>query len=152
MTLPTPVETGSARVPGWAIFLTAFLLLIGAAYVAANTTGTNPDLVGPLPSTQATPDPAAQAMALIEAAGCQGCHGADLAGQGTFPSLHGVADGPVSTNLQQLGTDHPDNWDNLWINGTGTEVAGIDRGGMPTFGTTLTDDEIATIVNYLKTL
>jgi mono/diheme cytochrome c family protein len=55
-------------------------------------------------------------------------------------------------NLKQLAADHPDNWPNLWIDGTGPEVKGIDRGGMPQFGQQLTPDEIATIVEYLKTL
>ena len=38
---------------------------------------------------------------------------------------------------------------------TDPAVAGIDRGGMPVFGgppTNLTADEIATVVEYLKTL
>ena len=30
------------------------------------------------------------------------CHGPDLGGSGDFPSLHGVAEGPVSENLQDL--------------------------------------------------
>jgi mono/diheme cytochrome c family protein len=92
-------------------------------------------------------------VALIEQAGCQACHGDDLGGQGNFPSLHGVAEGPVSENLQDLGASNPDDWANLWIDGTGPEVADLDRGGMPQFGSgQLTTDEIATIVEYLKTL
>lgn len=94
-------------------------------------------------------------MALIERAGCQACHGPDLSGQGNFPTLHGLADGPVSENLQQLAADFPDTWINLWIDGSGPEVAGLDRGGMPVFGGAsgvLTSDEIATIVEFLLTL
>ena len=86
---------------------------------------------------------------------CAACHGDNLEGQGSFPSLHGVAGGPVSDNLQQLGTDYPDTWANLWIDGTGPEVRGIDRFGMPQFGGAggqLTTEEIATIVDFLKTL
>jgi mono/diheme cytochrome c family protein len=91
-------------------------------------------------------------LALIEEAGCQGCHGPDLAGQGAFPSLHGVAGGPTSDNLQDLGTANPDTWPNLWIDGTGPDVADLDRFGMPVFGETLTAEEIQTIVDYLLTL
>ena len=64
----------------------------------------------------------------------------------------GVKNGPVSANLQQLGKDHPDNWDNLWIAGTDPAVKGINRNGMPPFGDKLSADEIATVVDYLKTL
>ena len=49
----------------------------------------------------------------------------------------------------------PDTWPNLWIDGSGPEVAGLDRGGMPVFGGPdgqLTTEEIATIVDYLLTL
>jgi len=60
--------------------------------------------------------------------------------------------GPVSANLQQLGKDHPDDWDNLWIAGTDPAVKGLDRGGMPIFGGKLTAEQIATVVDYLKTL
>ena len=150
MTLPAPVEAGNARVPSWAIALVIFLILVGGAYAVTNAAGTNPDLVGPAAS--ATEDPNDAALALIEAAGCHGCHGADLAGQGAFPSLHGVANGPTSENLQDLGTAYPDTWPNLWIDGTGPDVADLERMGMPLFGETLTAGEIQTIVNYLLTL
>ncbi len=61
----------------------------------------------------------------------------------------------MSENLQQLGEDFPDTWANLWIDGSGPEVAGLDRGGMPVFGGPdgqLTTEEIATIVDFLLTL
>ena len=92
------------------------------------------------------------AQAIIQQALCQSCHGPDLGGQASFPSLHGVKDGPVSENLQQLGADYPEDWANLWIAGTDPAVAGLDRGGMPPFGNTLSAEEIATVVEYLKTL
>jgi mono/diheme cytochrome c family protein len=149
MTLPAPVQTGNARVPGWAIGLVIFLILIGAIYAVTNAAGTNPDLIGPAPSGE---DPNAAAIALIEEAGCQGCHGPDLEGQGAFPNLHGVAGGPVSENLQDLGVAFPDTWANLWIDGTGPEVADLDRFGMPAFAESLTAEDIQTIVDYLLTL
>jgi mono/diheme cytochrome c family protein len=153
MTTP-PVETGQARIPGWLVAVGAGVLLLGVASLAFNLEGTNPDLIGPGPTGAPSGGPG-PALALIEEAGCQACHGDDLAGNATFPSLHGVASGPVSENLEQLGADHPDDWANLWIDGSVPEVAGIDRLGMPVFGGPegqLTTEEIATIVDYLKTL
>ena len=156
----------------------AAVVLIGVVTLSLSLEGTNPDLLtaapsappaspvpsgepsGPPPSGEpggpsASPSGGADAVALIEMAGCQACHGPDLSGGGNLPgpSLHGISDGPKSENLQQLGADHPDNWPNLWIDGTGPEVAGINRLGMPQFGAgILTTDEIATIVDYLRTL
>ena len=157
------------------VVLGAAVVFVGVASLSFNLEGTNPDLVGaqpseapasgpppsgPLPSgpEPSGPQPSggtADASALIEEAGCQACHGPDLAGQGQFPSLHNLAAGPQSENLQQLGTDFPDTWANLWIDGSGPEVAGLERGGMPVFGGSggiLSSDEIATIVEYLLTL
>ena len=150
MTVNTPIESRTRGVPGWALALTGIMFLAGAIFFATNLSGSNPPIVG-------TPQPSGSggglnAVAIVKAAGCQVCHGPDLAGQGAFPSLHGVKDGPTSENLKQLGTDHPEDWANLWIAGTDPAVAGIDRGGMPVFGDTLSSEEIATVVEYLKTL
>jgi cytochrome c len=153
MTVRTPIESRTSGIPRWALGLTGAMLLAGAAFFATNLNGSNPPILG-------TPEPSGSggglnAQTIIKAAGCQACHGPDLAGQGPFPSLHGVKDGPTSQNLQQLGTDHPDDWADLWIAGTDPAVAGIDRGGMPVFGgppTNLSAEEIATVVEYLKTL
>ena len=150
MTVPTPIESRTRGVPAWAMAATGVMLLAGALLFATNLNGSNPPIIG-------TPEPSGSGVSLnaqtiIKAAGCQACHGPDLAGQGAFPNLHGVKDGPTSENLQQLGKDHPDDWPNLWIAGTDPEVAGIDRGGMPAFGGQLTPEEIATVVEYLKTL
>ena len=169
----------TTTIPRWLIFLGAGIILAGTLALAGSLEGENPDLVGPLPSEPAPPsvpsgepipsgvppatgepppasgEPPQDAVALIEQAGCQACHGENLDGQGSFPSLHGVADGPVSENLQQLGEDHPDTWANLWIDGTVPEVEGLDRGGMPAFGGPggqLTTEEIAVIVDFLLTL
>jgi mono/diheme cytochrome c family protein len=167
---PPPIETGHEPIPRWLAFLGAAIALVGVVSLSGNLEGENPDLVGPLPS-EAVPSPPASgepppsgappsgepqdAVALIEEAGCQACHGEDLGGQGTFPSLRGLAEGPVSENLQQLGEDYPDTWAHLWIDGTVPEVEGLDRGGMPAFGGPggqLTTEEIATIVEFLLTL
>ncbi|HEY7738467.1 MAG TPA: cytochrome c [Candidatus Limnocylindria bacterium] len=162
---PPPIETGHEPIPRWVIAVGAGVVLVGVLALGGGLEGTNPDLIGggptnaPPPSGEPPPSGAppsaggADAVALIEQAGCQNCHGVDLAGQGNFPSLHGLADGPKSENLQPLAADHPDDWPNLWIDGTGPEVAGLDRGGMPQFGDgQLTTEDIATIVEYLYTL
>jgi len=140
MTVHTPIESRTRGIPRWALGMSSVMFLVGAVFFATNLGGT------PEPSGAGR-----NAAAIIRAAGCQSCHGPDLAGQGAFPDLHGVKDGPVSANLQQLGIDQPDDWANLWIAGTDPAVAGLDRGGMPEFGS-LTAEEIATVVEYLKTL
>ena len=170
MTGPPPVETGNEPIPLWMVGFGLTVLLLGVVSLGFNLEGTNPDLVGPGPSGPPASGPpasgppptgappsggTADAVTLIERSQCQACHGADLSGQGIFPSLHSIAAGPKSDNLQQLGADFPDTWPNLWIDGSGPEVAGLDRGGMPVFGGpdgSLTPDEIATIVEYLLTL
>jgi mono/diheme cytochrome c family protein len=149
-----PVETGHQRIPRWIVAIGAAVILLGLASLSFNLEGTNPDLVGPAPSGEPTGG-GGDAVSLIEQAACQACHGDDLSGTAAFPSLIGIAAGPKSENLQQLGTDHPDDWANLWIDGTVPEVADIDRLGMPAFGGPegqLTTEEIATIVDYLLTL
>ena len=154
MTVHTPIESRSGGVPPWAIGLTVFVFLVGGVYLLSNLVGRNPAFAIPGASASASagaPDPAI-GEALVGEAGCTGCHGADLSGSGSFPDLHGVADGPVSENLQQLAADHPDDWIALWINGTTPETEGIDRGGMPTFGDRFTPEQIDAIVLYLKSL
>ena len=149
------METGNERIPLWMVAFGATVALVGVVSLGFNLEGTNPDLVGVGPSGPPPSAGTADAVTLIERAGCQACHGSDLSGQGIYPSLHGIAAGPKSENLQQLAADFPDTWPNLWIDGSGPEVAGLDRGGMPVFGgpnAVLTPDEIATIVEYLLTL
>ncbi|MEO8251894.1 MAG: cytochrome c [Chloroflexota bacterium] len=153
MTVRTPIESRTRGIPGWAVGLTATMFLAGAVLFATNLSGENPPI-------GATPAPSGSgggpnAIAIIKAAGCQACHGPDLAGQGAFPSLHGVKNGPISANLKQLGIDHPTDWANLWIAGTDPAVTGINRAPMPAFGkppTNLTAEQIAAVVAYLKTL
>ena len=154
MTVPTPIEVGSRTIPGWAIGLTVLVFLVGGVYLAGNLTGENPPiLAGPSASGSAAPNVEQQARQVINKAQppCTACHGDDLSG-GVGPDLHGVANGPTSENLKQLASDHPDDWIHLWIDGTGPEVEGLDRGGMPQFGQQLSAEEIDTIVQYLKNL
>jgi mono/diheme cytochrome c family protein len=154
MTVRTPIEVGSRTIPGWAIGLTVLVFLVGGVYLAGNLSGENPPiLANPSASGSSAPDVAQQAQQIIAKAQppCTACHGNDLTGA-VGPNLHGIANGPSTPDLKQLATDHPDNWLNLWIDGTGPEVKGIDRKGMPQFGQQLSADEIAKIVDYLKTL
>jgi mono/diheme cytochrome c family protein len=152
MTVQTPIEVRDRSIPPWAIGLTVLLFLVGGVYLAGNLSGENPPILGS-PSGSAAPNLEQQANQIMAKAApqCTACHGEDLTG-GVGPTLHGIADGPTSENLQDLAAEHTDNWANLWIDGTGPEVEGIDRLGMPAFGEQLTPDEIATIVEYLKTL
>jgi mono/diheme cytochrome c family protein len=155
MAVQTPIETRSG-LPVWALGVTVFLFLVGGVYAATNLTGENPAAqipgasVGPGPGPSGAPDPAV-GEALVVEAGCQACHGQNWEG-GVGPSLIGVVDGPTSENLQELAAAFPDDWMNLWIDGTDPEVEGIDRGGMPQFGTQFDPRQIDAIVAYLKTL
>ena len=158
MTVHTPIETRSNAIPLWALLLTVALLVIGGIYLVANLGGENPPVAIPgasqaAPGGSGEPDPAVgEALVGQATPACTSCHGADLAGQDPFPSLTGVAEGPVSENLQELGQTHPDNWAELWIDGTTPETEGIDRMGMPAFGDQFSPEQIASIVAYLKTL
>ncbi|MGH2402171.1 MAG: c-type cytochrome [Candidatus Limnocylindria bacterium] len=156
MTVHTPIETRSGGLPPWAIGLTVFVFLVGGVYLASNLVGENPAFAipgasAPVASGGGGADPAV-GEALVAEGQCAACHGADLSGQANFPSLHGVADGPVSENLQDLGAEHPDDWIALWIDGTTPETEGLDRGGMPAFGEQFSPEQIDAIVAYLKTL
>lgn len=158
MTVHTPIETRSGGIPGWALALTGFVLLVGAVYFASNLTGENPPMALPGQTAAPTdgggdggPDPA-QGEALVAEAQCAACHGADLSGQGTFPSLLQLDEGPISENLQQLAEEHPEDWVALWIDGTTPETEGIDRAGMPAFGTQYSPEQIESIVAYLRGL
>ena len=156
MTVHTPIETRSRGVPLWAIGLTIFLFLVGGLYLASNLVGENPAFAvpgasAPVASGGGGADPAV-GEALVAQAQCAACHGPDLGGQATFPSLHGIEDGPVSENLQDLAAEHPDDWPALWIDGTTPETEGLDRGGMPAFGDQLAPEQIDSIVAYLKSL
>ena len=151
----TPIETRTRGLPAWGLGLTVFLFLVGGVYFLSNLAGENPAFAIPGASAQVAgpsgaPDPAVGA-ALVQEAGCTGCHGAELSGQGDFPDLRGVADGPVSDNLQDLAAEHPDNWAQLWIAGA-PETDGIDRRGMPEFGDQFTPQQLDSIVAYLKSL
>jgi mono/diheme cytochrome c family protein len=154
MTVHTPIETRGGGVPPWAIGITVFVFLVGGVYLASNLGGENPPFAVPgstpmAPTGSAGADPAL-GEALIEQVStpCTACHGADLSG-GVGPSLLGLAEGPVSENLQDLATEFPEDWIALWIDGTVPETEGIDRMGMPAFGGELDPHQIDSIVAYL---
>jgi mono/diheme cytochrome c family protein len=158
MTIHTPIESRTSRIPGWAIGLTAFVLLVGGVYFASNLSGENPPFAVPgqsasAPAGSAAADPAV-GQALIGQAqpACTSCHGPDLTGAGNFPTLHGVADGPTTPDLQPLADANPDTWIHLWIDGTQPETADLNRNGMPEFGEQFSPEQIDSIVAYLKTL
>jgi mono/diheme cytochrome c family protein len=158
MSVKTPIETRSMRLPAWAVGLTVFALLVGGVYFASNLAGESPPFAIPgasasAPAASGGADPAI-GQALIEQATppCTSCHGPDLTGSGNFPSLHGVADGPKSDNLADLAAANPDTWIHLWIDGTTPETADLERGGMPAFGDQFTPEQIDSIVAYLETL
>lgn len=158
MTIHTPIETRSGGLPPWAIGLSVFVFLVGGVYLLSNLAGENPAFAipgasGPAASGGGGGGPAAgEALVANAQPQCAGCHGADFSGQATFPSLLGIADGPVSENLQELAAEHPDNWAQIWIDGTTPETEGLDRGGMPAFGDQFSPEQIDAIVAYLKSL
>jgi mono/diheme cytochrome c family protein len=158
MTVHTPIESRGSRIPPWALVLAALVALTAGVYLAANLVGENPPLAIPgttpsAPAGSAEPDPqVGEALVGSAVPSCSTCHGADLNGSGSFPSLHGVSEGPVSENLQDLAAEHPDNWVALWIDGTTPETEGLERGGMPAFGEQFSPEQIDSIVAYLQTL
>ncbi|MBA2264872.1 MAG: c-type cytochrome [Chloroflexi bacterium] len=158
MTIHTPIGTRSRGLPPWAIGLTVFVFLVGGVYLASNLAGENPAFAipgasAPVASGGVEADPAVgEALVAQTQPQCSSCHGADFTGQASFPSLLGVADGPVSENLQDLGAEYPDEWIALWIDGTTPETEGLDRGGMPAFGDQLSPEQIDAIVAFLKSL
>ena len=152
----TPIEARDRGLPAWALGLTVFLFLVGGVYFLSNLAGDNPPFAipgasAPVAGPSGEPDPAVGA-ALVDEAGCAGCHGAELNGQGAFPDLHGVSEGPVSENLQDLAAAHPEDWTALWIDGTTPETEGLDRMGMPVFGESYSREQIDAIVAYLRGL
>ena len=157
MTVHTPIESRSGGVPPWAMLLTLLIFLVGGVYLAANLGGENPPLAIPGESAppapgDGEPDPAVgEALVGQATPQCASCHGADFAGSGPFPSLRGVSEGPVSENLQDFAAEHAENWAELWIAGS-PETEGIDRMGMPAYGDQFSEEQLASIVAYLKSL
>jgi mono/diheme cytochrome c family protein len=156
MTIHAPIDSRPG-LPGWALGLTVFLFLVGGWYAASNVAGENPPFALPGVTASAAPSGAPNPQVGEQLVGqatpaCSSCHGPDLGGQGQFPSLHGISEGAKSENLQDLAAQYPDDWIALWIDGTGPEVQGLDRGGMPAFGDQFAPDQIASIVAYLREL
>ena len=158
MTVHTPIESRDRGLPAWAIGLTVFVFLVGGVYLLSNLVGENPAFAVPgasasAPAASGAADPAVgEALVADAQPPCAGCHGPDLAGQANFPSLHGVDEGPVSENLQDLAAEYPEDWIALWIDGTTPETEGIDRLGMPAFGEQFSPEQIDSIVAYLRSL
>jgi mono/diheme cytochrome c family protein len=157
MTVHTPIESRESGIPAWAIGITVFVLLVGGVYLASNLSGENPPFAVPgttplAPVGSAGADPALGEALISEVSPpCTACHGEDLSG-GVGPSLLNINDGAQSENLQDLAAAHPDNWPNLWIDGTTPETEGLERQGMPAFGEQLSPQEIDSIVAYLRGL
>lgn len=153
MTIHSPIETGSSGLPRWALLLTLLVFLVGGVYLAGNLVGDNPAFAIPGASGPAAPSGGVSGEALLNRASpqCSSCHGADYAGQASFPSLHDIENAPVSENLQDLAAEYPDNWAQLWIAGA-PETDGIDRLGMPVFGDQFSPEELDAMVEYLSSL
>ncbi len=151
----TEIDFRTRSVPPWAVGLSVFLFLVGGVYFLSNLAGQNPAFAipgatGPVAAPSGTADPAVGER-LVAEAGCEGCHGADLAGQASFPSLHDVENGPVTEKIRPLFEQHPDDWIALWIDGTTPETEGIER-TMPRFGEQYSRDQIDAMVAYLLSL
>lgn len=157
MSVHTPIDARTSRIPLWAVGLTAAVALVVAVYFFSNLVGENPPLAIPgasgAPGESQGPNPDT-GKALIDSATppCTACHGADLTGSGSFPSLHGLTEGPTVENLKDLFASNPDDWIELWIAGTAPEVKDINRNGMPAFGDQFSAEQLASIAAYLKTL
>jgi mono/diheme cytochrome c family protein len=156
MSLRAPIDARPG-LPAWAIGITVFVLLVGGVYAASNLVGENPAARVPgasAPPPPATDDPIALGQRLVGQATptCQTCHGQNWEG-GAGPELTRIdEEGPRSENLQALAEEHPDDWIALWIDGTGEEVQGLDRLGMPAFGDQFSPEEIEAIAAFLKSL
>jgi mono/diheme cytochrome c family protein len=105
----------------------AVLALVVFAVVALFTN----DASGPPSVDYATGFPEAEVAAELFADNCSGCHGAD-GGGGIGPSLQGIEE--RLTEEQQ------------------TAVIADGRGGMPQFGSRLTETQIAFLVRYTREL
>jgi len=125
-----------ARLPYWVMPLFAALPVFGFLYVQ----GYQPRPV------EAPTDPLVLGAELYRSSGCSGCHGGGGEG-GVGPKL---AEGEVTL-------DFPDEKDHIaWVkSGSGPKVGQvfnargrIAAGGMPSFGGSLTDEQIAAVVKY----
>jgi mono/diheme cytochrome c family protein len=157
MALHTPIGSANRGIPPWAVWLTVVVLLVGGVYALSNLSGENPTVARPNESGApvASGGGGGEALALIQQAACQGCHGSDWTG-GVGPNLTDIANGPQSENLAALAAEHPDDWANIWIAGLDPEISDPAlRGGMPAFGGPpyeFSDEQIQSIVDYLHGL
>ena len=56
----------------------------------------------------------------------------------------------MSENLQDLGTEYPDDWVELWIDGTTPETEGIDGSACLPSASSSRRQQIDSIVAYLR--
>ena len=96
MTVHTPIETGSRGIPGWALGLTVFVLLVGGVYFAGNLTGENPTIIAHA-SPSGSGAPVLNAVAIIDV------------------NMPGV-DGPATDALYALGAN--------WLKGISVKKIG----------------------------
>jgi mono/diheme cytochrome c family protein len=121
-------ENASVRAGFTVAISAAFLLLSFPAYAQ----GSGPSVSEPALSTgfRFTENSGEELFAKV----CQGCHMSDgkgATGAGTYPSLAG------NSNLEAGG--YPAS---IVVNG---------QRGMPPFGTMMSDDQVAAVVNYVRT-
>jgi mono/diheme cytochrome c family protein len=111
-------------------------------------------------SQEAIPDTPEAGAQVYQDAGCQGCHGADLAGQGDFPSLLNIGNEPVTddlptpiSQLDQLVADYeadPRDMLEKWIRDSSGNYNDGDQTGMPPFPEgTLSQDALQALITFL---
>lgn len=118
------MKQGHGKIPKFLIFVYAFLGIWAVVYAIA---------AGPLDErdTMAAPQGVSAEAGKKMAGQCLACHGTDLSG-GMGPSLKGVID--------KLGEEE---FKNVLKNGRNT---------MPALGAAWTDDEMGSMIEYLKTV
>ncbi len=94
------------------------------------------------------------------AAGCGGCHGADLAGvEGQFPNIQGIGAGLITdlpvqpADFAQMQADYdadPRDFLTKWIRDSWTNYNGGETTGMPQFpDTQVTGDQLEALITFL---
>lgn len=118
------MKTGHGKIPKFLVLVYAFLGIWAVAYAIA---------AGPLDErdTMAAPQGVSAEAGKGLAGQCLACHGADLGG-GIGPSLKGIVD--------RLGEDEF------------KHVLKSGRNTMPALGASWTDDQMGSMIEYLKTV
>lgn len=110
-------------------------------------------------SQEAVPDTPEAGEQVYQSAGCQGCHGADLAGQGDFPNIQNIGNEPVTdlpnpiSQLDQLVADYnedPRSMLEKWIRDSAGNYNDGDQTGMPPHPEgSLSDDALRALITFL---